>query len=156
SRGLSRADDSRLKEFVHSVECLLLLKAALHLLRRLDDQLGDLLRKRQHRDMARWQLDLRSLGRLRLVGFHLWWNDRIVRRNDHERRLFAPRGLAYRSGEGPDVEWSLCRRHDCLFLGGKIGCEIFLDTLFAYREVTVRVLDERLQAFRIGIFRSGA
>ena len=80
------------------------------LLRCLDDQLGDLFWERQHRDLARRHLDRRSLGRLHLVAFHLRRNDCILRRNDHEGRLLAPRGLAHRSGKGPDVERSLRRR----------------------------------------------
>src|ERR1700746_3391772 len=42
-------------------------------------------------------------------------------------RLLPPRGLAHRSGKGPDVERSLRRSYDCLFFGRKVGREISLD-----------------------------
>ena len=131
---------------------LIVLENGVPLLRCLDDQLGDLLRERQHRDVARRHLDRRSLGRLHLVAFHLRRNDRILRRNDHVGRLLAPRGLAHRSGKGSDVKRSLRRRYDCLFFGRKVGSEISLDALFADREIAVRVLDERFQASGSGYF----
>ena len=105
---------------------LITLENGVRLLRCLDDQLGDLLRERQHRDVARRHLDRRSLGRLHLVAFHLRRNDRILRRNDHEGRLLAPRGLAHRSGKGPDVERSLRRRYDGLFFRERSAAKYLL------------------------------
>jgi hypothetical protein len=54
------------------------------------------------------------------------------------------------------VEGSLRRSDDGLFLGRKVGREIFPDAFLADREVAVRVLEEGFQALRIRIFRGSA
>src|SRR5262245_63775782 len=115
--------------------CLSAVTSEISLLCCLDDQLSDLLRKGQHRDVAGRHFDRCGICRLDLILFHLGRNDRILRRYDYEGLILAPCDLAHGSGPSPGVERSLRRRHDGLFLGCVGGGGVFPYALGADSEV---------------------